>query len=161
MKKEGFVFIESMTVLIVVILSLTLLVASYSLAVRKSKENENYDLPADKYLLYSISNLGNISQAILNNNVFVLDKNNCDTKLSGKIDNCKKMFEENNLVYLIVIHDLKSELESGSPKDYNSGAIEYLKTLKRCGDSKCTIRKNYVVGVFYRNGNYYYASLEI
>lgn len=161
MKKNGFVFIESVTVLIVVILSLTLLVASYSLAVRKSKENQNYNLPSDKYLLYSIVNLGNIPQVLNGNSSFALDKSNCNAKLSDKISNCSKMFEENNLVYLIVVHDLKNELEHGSPQNYNSGTIEYLKTLKRCEDQSCSIRKSYVVGVFYRKGEYYYASLEI
>ena len=58
MKKKGFVFVESIVVLMVVALSLTVLISSYSLVTRKTKEKEHYDKASDKYLLYAISKLG-------------------------------------------------------------------------------------------------------
>ena len=58
MKKDGFVFLESVVVLVVVALSLTMLIASYSLVARKTKEKEDYNRTSDKYLVYNISNLG-------------------------------------------------------------------------------------------------------
>lgn len=56
--KKGFVFIETIIVLMIVTMSLTLLFASYTLIRTKSMEKENYDKISDKYLLYAISNLG-------------------------------------------------------------------------------------------------------
>lgn len=56
--KKGFVFIETIIVLMIVTMSLTLLFASYTLIKTKTQEKENYDKISDKYLLYAISNLG-------------------------------------------------------------------------------------------------------
>ena len=180
MEKKGFVFVESLTVLIIVILSLTLLLASYSLVIRKSKENEYYDIPSDKYLVYSISNLGDTGASYNTEESFVADKTNCSTYLSNRMTDCRTVFAENNIVYFAIIKKLKSELcdENVTSTYKDSGLIEYLKTLKRCKDSnnngdgynsgsnnKCSVTCDeeigYAVGVFYRNGNYYYASLEL
>ena len=57
MNKKGFVFVESIVVLVVVALSLAMMISSYSLVSRKTKEKEYYNRASDKYLLYSISNL--------------------------------------------------------------------------------------------------------
>lgn len=62
MKKKGFVFIETIIVLMIVTMSLTLMLASYTLIRTKSLEKENYDKTSDKYFLYSISNLGTTAQ---------------------------------------------------------------------------------------------------
>ena len=56
--KKGFVFLETIIVLTVVTLSLTILLTSYTLITTKAKEKENYDKVSDKYLLYTFSNLG-------------------------------------------------------------------------------------------------------
>ena len=56
--KKGFVFLETIIVLTVVTLSLTILLTSYTLITTKAKERENYDRVSDKYLLYTFSNLG-------------------------------------------------------------------------------------------------------
>ena len=50
MKKDGFVFVESVTVLIVVALSLNMSLSSYELLSSKSKQRKSYDLASDKYL---------------------------------------------------------------------------------------------------------------
>lgn len=161
MKKNGFVFIESITVLLVVVLSLTLLITSYALVIRKAKENEYYDLPSDKYLLYTIGNLGDTSKDYSTSNSFVANKNNCNTYMSQRISNCSSVFENNGLVQYIVIYGLNNELKNGNPtQKYDSATIEYLKTLKRCGSVDSTCNDDYVVGVFYRDGNYYYVSLS-
>ena len=57
-EKNGFVFVESVVVLVVVALSLSMLISSYALVKRKTQEKEYYDKASDKYLLYSLSNLG-------------------------------------------------------------------------------------------------------
>ena len=51
MDKKGFVLLESILVLVVVALSLSVLMSSFSLISRKTKEKEYYDRSSDKYLL--------------------------------------------------------------------------------------------------------------
>ena len=164
MEKKGFVFVESLTVIIIVILSLTLLISSYGLVTRKSKENEYYDLPADKYLLYVIGNLGENNEDY--NGVttsFVATKDNCSNFMINRMSDCSKVFEDNDLQYYIVIYSLNLELNSGNPtQKYDSATIEYLKTLKKCNstsDESCD--DAYVVGVFKRNNKFYYVSLKV
>ena len=166
MKKNGFVFIESVTVILVVVLSLTLLISSYALVTRKSKENEYYDLPSDKYLLYVIGNLGqnNEEYTNTNNGTFKADKNTCSTYMNKRITDCKSVFENNNMIYYMVIKNLNEQLkrDKNPTEIYDSGTIEYLKTLKKCTNSEdVSCKDNYVVGVFYRNNKYYYVSLEL
>lgn len=60
--KKGFVFIETIIVLMLVTMSLTMLISSYTLIKTKSLEKESYDKTSDKYLLYAISTLGTTSQ---------------------------------------------------------------------------------------------------
>lgn len=80
--KKGFVFIETIIVLMIVTLSLTLLFASYTLIRTKSQEKESYDKISDKYLLYAISNLGtnasNNYGIIADYGNLVLEPKNCD-----------------------------------------------------------------------------------
>ena len=52
MKKDGFVFVESVTVLIVVALSLTMSLSSYELLSSKSKQRKYYDFLLHLYFLY-------------------------------------------------------------------------------------------------------------
>ena len=59
--KKGFVFMETIMVLIVVAVALAALLASYSMLTRKARQAESYDKVSDKYLLYAISTLGNTS----------------------------------------------------------------------------------------------------
>ena len=58
MNKKGFVFLETIIILVLVTLSLTTMLSSYTLITSKSREKEFYDRVSDKYLLYTLSNLG-------------------------------------------------------------------------------------------------------
>ena len=58
MKKEWFVFLESVVVLVVVMLALTMLLLTYSLISRRTEEKEDYNKSSDIYLLYSINKMG-------------------------------------------------------------------------------------------------------
>lgn len=162
MKKNGFIFIESVTVLIIVVLSLTLMLSSYFLLSRKSKSNEFYDLPKDKYLLYNIGNLGDRDKPYSTTLSFNANKNNCQDYMSQRISDCSQVFEDTNLKNYIIIYNLNEELSSSNvTQKFDSPTIEYLKTLRRCRDKNCADVIKYVVGVFYRNDKYYYASLEL
>lgn len=165
MKKNGFIFIESIVVLVIVILSLTLMLSNYYLLIRKSKSNEYYDLPKDKYLLYNIGNLGekdNPYNAPGGSLSFKATKSNCNNYMSNRISNCSQLFSDTNLEYFIIINNLNTEFSDPNiSSKYDSPTIEYLKTLRRCRDQACTEGIGYAVGVFKRNNEYFYASLEL
>ena len=211
MNKKGFAFVETVLVLTIVTLSLTLLLSSYSLITRKTKEKENYDKGSDKYLLYSILNSGvnnvNNYPAYLNNcesevgsikcnikitpdNCYTKPKNNNGdkleildniygtTQLNGKYV-CTNLYENMNIMYLYVIQDVQAALkDTNAVKFFDNGTVEYIKTLKKCNDINytmidenghtilkdpdvCSSPVSYLVGVFYRNNDYYFASIEI
>ena len=52
--KKGFVFIETIIVLMLVTMSLTMLISSYTLIKTKSLEKESYDKTSDKYLFLEL-----------------------------------------------------------------------------------------------------------
>ena len=58
MRKKGFVFLETIIILMLVTVALTTMLASYTLVTTKSYEKQYYDRISDKYLLYSITTLG-------------------------------------------------------------------------------------------------------
>lgn len=175
MKKNGFIFMESLTVLVVVLLAATLLLSSYSLYVRKAKEKESYNLPSDRYQLFNIAVLGTdesttyIQQGtnfIANRREYdeISNPNGCEgTPLASRLSNCRQVFIDNNLVYYIFINDIVEELEKADvTTKYDSGTIEYLKTLKKVNSNEIVTQSNgYIVGVFYKNGIYRYASIPL
>ncbi len=162
MKKDGFVFVESIVVLVVVALSLAMLISSYSLVTRKTKEKEKYDKTSDKYLVYVLSKLGtddvcNYGMACTNlahkGISFRADREvtssyNCSTTKMGELlFDCNQVFDDMGLVHLYVIENIRNELNDldvyGNPKGrgelkaveiYDNGTIEYMKTLKKCND---------------------------
>lgn len=211
MKKNGFIFMESLTVLIVVLLATTMLLSSYSLYTRKSKERENYDLPSDRYLLFNIAKLNASDSEYSNTDGYIANRrdksnpNSCEnTPVGARLKNCRQVFIDNGLVYFIVIKDIVEELERDDITEvYDSGTIEYLKTLKKkngggyeltynidpnnsnvtyqdfmyvvkehddeyfdiqkLSQSGATYHENegYIVGVFYKNNTYRYASIPL
>lgn len=200
-EKNGFVFVESVVVLVVVALSLSMLISSYALVKRKTQEKEYYDKASDKYLLYSLSNLGTddlCNYGIACNNLsdvsadtyrnsnttisFRADADNsegfnCSKSKIGKIIyNCNEVFNDLHLVHLYVVENITDELygslDEGSrttTKFFDSGTIEYMKSMKKCNDldfnkntRACNNPITYMIGVFERGANeYYYASIEI
>ena len=186
MKKNGFVFVESIIVLMVVALSMAMLLSSYSLVQRKTKEKEYYDKSSDKYLLYAISNLGtddtcNYSVRCSGDSSvnFRSDRNEkllsgadnpnyCKRSKLGRIlYNCDKLMENMQVRSIYVVKDIKEALSSNNAVDiYDNGVIEYMKTLKKCDDentsqtapnnSTCLSPITYMIGVFERGNNNLY-----
>ncbi len=179
MKKNGFIFMESLTVLIVTLLATTLLLSSYSLYVRKAKEKESYDLPSDRYQLFNIATLGKTGTItrqdgpgfIANRRAYDASTNpyGCEgTPIANRLSNCRQVFIDNNLVYYILIYDIVEELsKTDVTTKYDSGTIEYLKTLRKYSKENYDEQKEqgqsngYIVGVFYKNGTYRYASIPL
>lgn len=198
MKKNGFVFIESVVVLVVVALSLAMLISSYSLITRKTKEKEYYNKASDKYLLYSISNLGtndNCNYSIectvggstfkdsSRKITFRADLDGpfaCNLSKLGKIVyKCDEVFRQMNIVHIYVVENIVNDLndrstdntanKKGSIHFYDSGTLEYMKSLKKCNDLNyspknptCNDPISYMIGVFEKeNGELHYASIEL
>lgn len=164
MNKKGFVFVESIVVLVVVAFSVAILIASYGVITRKIREKENYDKASDKYLLYAISQLGSDERCNYSSKGSKSDKCNkiefsatsvsCrQTKVGDMMEDCEKVFKYLNIKHLYVVEDIRKELNSldakdkYNEKDYTNGMIEYMKTLKKCADEN-----SYVNGV-YQNAN--------
>ena len=195
MKKNGFIFIESIVVLVVVALSLAMLISSYSLVTRKTKEKEMYDKASDKYLLYAISNLGTdelcnygIECSSVSGSTFKYDSPKitfradrtgtyaCGNSKLGKIlVECDQVFDEMDIVHIYVVENIVKDLYDNcstakcSVNFYDSGTLEYMKSLKKCNDTNfdknstsCSDPIKYMIGVFEReNGELHYASIEI
>ena len=234
MKKNGFIFIESIVVLVIVAMSVTTLMSTYTLIARKTKEKENYDKASDKYLLYAIANLGTNDKCNygldcdgsidprLAQTEFEASASNCtQTKIGGILYNCEEVFNDMGIKYIYVIKNIRNTLNdyktnsdgraidsSNNPisrsdddkadlekvtkivknpahpeiklavERYDNGAIEYMKTLKKCNDSNdvdasgIIINRNketyicddsimYMIGVFERGNQLYYASINI
>lgn len=166
MKKDGFIFIESVTVLIVVALALAMSLSSYDLLESKSKERKYYDVASDKYLLWTINELGNKTGSSYQNDM-IASKDNCtSTTMGAVLSNCTQVFKDTDLIYFIKINNvedaLKTKDSSGNynTKKYDNGTLEYIKTLKKLDDDT-GLPINYIVGVFYRKGKYYYASIML
>lgn len=167
MNKKGFIFMESIVVLVVVILATTLALSSYTLIIVKQREKEYYNLPQDKYLLFNISKLGvDNTNAYTADESFVVTRKNCETKMGTRLSDCEQVFKDTGLAYFAIVNDVMGELkQSNATQKYNhNGLIEFMKSLRKCHvemeGTSCAYPIEYVIGVFYRNGHYYYAAVE-
>lgn len=170
MNNKGFIFLETISILMVVALSLTILLASYTLVYTKAKQHKYYDQPRDLYALYAVANI--IDTSTLDSNVVMVSNSSSCEKVDGKdtilgksIENCSDFMNDFNMTTFAVIEDLNSELYKKSNDTYfDNVTIEYLKTLSRCYEKKCTEDskgRKYLLGIFKRQGKYYYASIEL
>lgn len=189
MDKKGFVLLESILVLVVVALSLSVLMSSFSLISRKTREKEYYDRSSDKYLLYSIMNLGtdekcnywtnpSVCNGVTFNEInFQASPGECieynDThapiKVGVILPHCNELFTEFGITHLYAVDDVRRALKSSDVfSKYDNGTIEYMKTLKKCRDcnystnsTTCNDPIPYMIGVFNRGGNLYYSSIVL
>lgn len=164
--KKGFVFLESVIVLVVVALALTGFMTTYRLQANNAKRREYYDKTSDKYLLYSISALGTNGNDNINScSDFNINRDfgssgsvytSCFSKFYSTKEQAQKMFDDTGLVYLYYIKDISDVLDNSKKptEKFDNGSIEYIKTL----DSNKT---NYLIGVFRRSDRYYYASINL
>ena len=111
------------------------------------------------------------SRAIANRRAYNASTNpyGCErTPIANRLSNCRQVFIDNNLVYYILIYDIVEELsKTDVTTKYDSGTIEYLKTLRKYSKENYEEQKKqgqsngYIVGVFYKNGKYRYASIPL
>ena len=170
-KKKGFIFLESVIALVVVALSLTAFLRSYTRIVNLSKQNEVYDNVSDKYLLYAITNFGasgsnnmnmrcpaNQSFGASRDEVWNLKRSgNTKDKISDESTHCwagnffknpredrQRLFDNLGLVYFYYINTTVSTLLTDNATYYfDNGTLDYIQTLSR--------NNKYAVGVFKRS----------
>lgn len=193
MNKKGFVLLETIISITIVTLSLTVILSTYFLVVRKSDEKERYDKPGDKYLLYSIANIAKENKPSFNINDYDpflrINKSDCSNKVLGIFNNdsavstnaCNIVFSNLDVKTLYIVKDAYALLyNSELINNFDNGTIEYLKTIKKIKEYSSSGQyngvpivngnnsmvdyeegMNYLIGVFYRNEKYYFASIEI
>ena len=119
MRKKGFIFLETISILMVVALSLTILLASYTLVYTKAKQHKYYDLPRDLYTLYAVANLVDTS-SIGSDVVMVSNSSSCEmvdgkyTVLGATIKNCGEFMNDINMITFAVIDDINKELNKSA-----------------------------------------------
>ncbi|UKI58075.1 MAG: hypothetical protein L6V81_01025 [Clostridium sp.] len=82
-----------------VALALAMSLSSYDLLESKSKERKYYDVASDKYLLWTINELGNKTGSSYQNDM-IASKDNCTSTTMGSVlSNCTKVFKDTDLIY--------------------------------------------------------------
>jgi len=166
-EKKGFIFIETIVVLTLVALAMTITLATYSLVTSRSKIKMYYNLSSDIYLLHNISRIGtdsevNYANMAKNNETFWIDKTNCSNTIGHIVDNCEALFTNNDIQNLGIIIDIDKEIRNNSStKKYDPGTIDFLNTLKKYKEETKNKTIKYFVGRFFRDNEYYYAALEV
>jgi len=171
MKKDkkysnGFVFIETICALVIITLTLAVCLMSFSILTRKTKARTYYNQISDRYLLYSISKLGtsdSFSYANFNNvkitcgslGAIFADSSKCTDFFNNDVSNLKSLYVVNFKEI-----DFNENYSEFKISDIENGTIEFLKTLSKKNESTGSYYK-YLVGVFNRNNNTYYAALKI
>lgn len=152
--KKGFVFIETLVVLVVLIAGILSIFSTYAILTSNIEKREYYDNISDLYKVDIIRSL--IDVDAIGEPTDYITKNNCSNIMQS---NCIEILESLNVekIYInttVSINDMIDESESYLPSANNS-LIEYIKTIK---DS--TSRRYIIVNFYYNNHNYY-ASLYI
>ncbi len=165
MNKKGFVLLETVVVLIVVVVSMLGLYASYSFIFKNLEKSKYYDNINDVYrvnVFYKmIKSAGNPT---VENGYTIIRKSNCTAKLQDS--NCETLFDELDVEYLIYndvrvnnIINKNTNLCAGNSSNQNclnNTDINYMKTLEQ--------NYSYIIGVFSSDDgsdNYYYCSLRV
>ena len=151
-EKKGFIFIETIVVLTLVALAMTITLATYSLVTSRSKIKMYYNLSSDIYLLHNISRIGtdsevNYANMAKNNETFWIDKTNCSNTIGHIVGNCEALFTNNDIQNLGIIIDIDKEIRNNSStKKYDPGTIDFLNTLKKYKDETKNKTIKYFVG---------------
>ncbi len=160
---------ETIVVLVVTMLSLSIILSTYSLVVRKNNINKYYNRPSEVYALYYVMKLGttNASSYVKPSiTSFYTSKSNCNTYMSTYLTNCTQVFSDLNLQFVGIVTNINNEINNNYSV-YNNGTIEFLEHLQTQNVSydnegnAVTKNISYAIGVFYIGGEYYYASVQI
>lgn len=151
--KKGFVLLETIIVLVIVVSSMIGLFLTYSFVLKDLKQARHYDNLNDVYKLNIF--YGMINSSVTSNNIGYLkiDGNNCASYL--KDENCSNLLQRTDLEYLLYT-DKSIDLILSS-LSFNNGLknsdVDYIKTL----DKKYT----YLIGTYSKDNEYFYVSLKV
>lgn len=156
MKKDGFIFIETIIATVVIIISLTVVFATFSLVSNRNEINKYYNRPNEIYALYYFMKLGPSKNETFYNNNFFVNSSTCSSKFSY-ITKCEDIMNDLDIINLGYITDIKDVFKNSST-NYSVGMIEFLEHLQTTrGENKI----KYVVAEFKIEGEYYYAAIEV
>lgn len=170
MKKKGFIFVETIVVLVIVVLSLTMILASYSLVTRKNNINKYYNRPNEMYALYYVMKLGTTESSSYYSDIntmtsFYTKKSSCASSvLNNYLRDCNSLLGDLKITNIGIIKSINSELSRSDVHTvYSNGVIEFLKHLQRDEVDEYNNKHAipYAIGVFEINREYYYAAIRI
>ena len=150
--KKGFVFIETLIVLVVLCVSIVSLYGLYTKIATDINARRYYDNIGDLYKTDLIRNF--ISQSTIESttNFITITPSNCSSFMK---DGCKTVLETLNVQNVYINNSDINVILASSTKTLNNSSREYFQTISRNKNTR------FIVVNFKYNGRNYYASLRI
>lgn len=146
MHNKGFIFIETVTVLVVLSASLIGLYSSFSSVVNNIEKRKQYDNIND---IYKVKIVKDLFESIPSNTYTTIDNSNCTNYMNA---DCKEVFSELSISEVLVTGN---NIQTIIDLDINitNTMKEYLETINK-NEKSLIVRFN-------RSGENYYSSLEL
>lgn len=157
--KKGYIFVETIAVLVVVTIAVSMLLVNYTLIMKRTTIKEYYNRPNDIYALYTVMNYGtneNKNYISRGQTSWWTSRSTCDSSALKDYmpDNCETVLKDMNIINIGIINDI----ENIDYSKYDNGTINYLEYL---ADKEVDNEKIYAVAVFYIDSEYYYSSIVL
>ncbi|MEG2457962.1 MAG: hypothetical protein RSB41_03635 [Bacilli bacterium] len=148
MKKNGFVFLETIVVLSVLMITLIGIYTSYNFIINNSKSKIYYDNINDVYKVNIVKKLISNLEVPTNENYKILENTTCTSSMNA---DCTAVLGRFNVNQVVIISNVVESINS--PSGIKNSMKAYLRTLDK--------EKKHLVVSFNRNDKIYYASIEI
>lgn len=148
MKKNGFVFVETIVVLVVLVAGITTLFTTYIKLSSIMDRRKYYDNVSDIYKVNFMRS--NFYVYTVGTGFAHLTNQNCMNHIIG---GCADKMNELGITDIYVNNDIR--IEEVDTEGLPNSLVDYMKTLKTKDYQR------YIIGCFNRDGHYYYASLKI
>lgn len=154
--KKGYIFVETIAVLVVVTIAVSMLLINYTLIMKRTTIKKYYNRPNDIYALYTVMNYETDSEDnyITNNETsWWTSRGSCNSSpLKNYMDNCESLLKDMDIIYIGIINDV----ENIDYNKYDNGTINYIEYL---ADKEVNNENVYACAVFYIDNEYYYSSI--
>ncbi len=146
-KKRGFIFLETIIVLIVTVISMLGLFFTYSFLIKNLNQGRHYDNINDVYKLNIFYKLMK-EKGFPSDELLKITNSNCENYFDN---NCQLLMEKLGFDYFIYT---KKDLDNilSNPTNLLNTDINYLKILEH--------NRSYLIGVYQIDNEYYYVSME-
>lgn len=152
MKKDGFIFVETIVVLVVLMGGVLALYTTYNIIITNIERRSNFDSISDLYKLDALRSMINLDSIENNNFIVNINKSNCASYMNDA--NCSLILEGAGINNLYLLTTSVSNILSNSQIDsYYPSFIEYTKTLNSDNGELL------IIGEFNYNDKRHYASL--